>query len=433
MMRTWERFHTNNPQRFRQQLLSFCKLYQQFAFLDSCNNTTYGDNAFDVLAAVGRLDEITASAGTAFQAFQKFRSQHNDWMFGYFGYDLKNEIEQLQTEGYDGIDMPDMLYFVPAILVQLKNDVVDIGTTLPIQQVIWEQICSMPESELNNSAQAITMTPRISQLEYLSIIDKIREHIISGDIYEMNFCQEFYGENVILDPFDVFDRLCQKSKAPFSVLFGWNDHFLISASPERFLRKTGRKLQSQPIKGTRRRGIGAEDLSLKEELQNSLKDRAEHMMIVDLVRNDLTPFAVTGSVQVDELMSIYSFEQVHQMVSTISAELKSGADAVAALKHAFPMGSMTGAPKVKAMQLIEQYEKSKRGVYSGAFGYWTPEGDFDLNVVIRSMLYHSKRRYLSVQVGGAIVFDSNPQQEYDECLLKASALFDILNATLTPQ
>jgi para-aminobenzoate synthetase component 1 len=432
-MRHWEHFQTNEPIRFRSQLLSFCQLYKQFAFLDSCGNHVYGETTFDVLAGVGRLDEVVASAGEAFQAFNQFRRKHHDWMFGFFAYDLKNEVEVLHSEGYDGISLPDMIYFVPSILVRIKNNVVEIGTTVPIQQVIWEQICSMPEHTEEQIDQQMMMHPRMSKAAYLDIIDKIRNHIIHGDIYEMNFCQEFYAEKVQLNPFTTFDRLCRKSKAPFSVLFGWNDHYLISASPERFLRKRGKVLQSQPIKGTRRRSAGEDDRKWKEDLAASVKDRAEHMMIVDLVRNDLTPFARTGSVGVDELMGIYSFEQVHQMVSTISAELKDDADVVPAVKQAFPMGSMTGAPKVKAMQLIEQYEPTKRGVFSGAFGYWTPENDFDLNVVIRSMLYNSKSRYLSIQVGGAIVYDSDPMQEFEECLLKASALFDILQAKLIQQ
>jgi para-aminobenzoate synthetase component 1 len=221
--------------------------------------------------------------------------------------------------------------------------------------------------------------------------------------------------------------LLQKSPTPFASYFKYDHQYLLCASPERFIKKSGDKLFSQPIKGTIKRGVDeAEDAQLKNELLHSEKELAENLMIVDLVRNDLARSSKTGSVNVDELFGIYSFKQVHQMISTVSSIIKNDTHIIDAIKHAFPMGSMTGAPKIMAMELIEKYETTKRGLYSGAIGYIAPNGDFDFNVVIRSLQYNAATKYLSYEVGSAITFDSIAEQEHDECLLKAKAIMDVL-------
>jgi para-aminobenzoate synthetase component 1 len=270
---------------------------------------------------------------------------------------------------------------------------------------------------------SIILEPRISKEVYLYLVEAIRGHIGGGDIYEMNFCQEFYAENVDIDPAGIFVQLNEISRAPFATFFK-NDHLsLICGSPERFLQKKGEMLVTQPIKGTRKRSADPlEDAAIREELFYSEKDRSENVMIVDLVRNDLSRNCLPGTVIVDELFGIYSFPTVHQMISTVRGTLPAGDDGLDALFDAFPMGSMTGAPKVMAMQLIEQYETTRRGLYSGAVGYFAPNGDFDFNVVIRSLQYNAKNKYLSCSVGGAIVYDSVPEQEYEECLVKIAAI-----------
>jgi para-aminobenzoate synthetase component I len=270
----------------------------------------------------------------------------------------------------------------------------------------------------------IALQPRLSQAKYLETVGRIRQHIIEGDLYELNLCQEFFAENAVLhSPVHTFERLNDLARAPFSAFLHTDGRYLLSASPERFLKKTGDRLLSQPIKGTRRRSNDpAQDAAIRAELAASTKDRAENVMIVDLVRNDLARNCVPGSVTVDELFGIYTFPTVHQMISTVSGQLRSDRQGLNALRDAFPMGSMTGAPKVKAMQLAEQYEQSRRGLYSGATGYFDPEGNFDFNVVIRSILYNATQHYISCQVGGAIVYDSVPEAEYEECLLKLRAL-----------
>ena len=207
-----------------------------------------------------------------------------------------------------------------------------------------------------------------------------------------------------------------------------NEKYLLCASPERYINKQGSSIISQPIKGTIKRDLQDSKLDNqnKTELQNSQKDKSENVMVVDLVRNDLSKISTEGSVKVEELFGIYSFPQVHQMISTITGELKPLIGLNEILDATFPMGSMTGAPKKKVMQLIEEYEQSNRGIYSGCVGYINPQKDFDFNVVIRSIMYNEINQYLSYQVGGGITFYSDPEKEYEECLLKAEAIRKVL-------
>ncbi|MBT8294969.1 MAG: aminodeoxychorismate synthase component I, partial [Gramella sp.] len=273
----------------------------------------------------------------------------------------------------------------------------------------------------------VTVNSRISKKEYILKIGQMLDHIHRGDIYEANFCQEFYAEEVDLDPFSIFRSLNEISTPPFAAYLKLENFNLISASPERYLRKRGSELLSQPIKGTARRAEDPEeDKEIAETLASDPKEQSENVMIVDLVRNDLSRIAKKGSVQVEELCKVYTFKQVHQLVSSVTAEIAKEIPPVEALRTSFPMGSMTGAPKISAMKIIENLEESKRGIYSGAVGYFTPDGDFDFNVVIRSILYNSENKYLSFSVGGAITAKSDPEKEYEECLLKAKAMREVL-------
>jgi para-aminobenzoate synthetase component 1 len=272
----------------------------------------------------------------------------------------------------------------------------------------------------------------MSKTEYLTAVEAIREDILNGEVYELNLCQEFYAEAAVIEPVSTFLQLISASPTPFAGFYKWQDRYLLCASPERFLRQQHDLLLSQPIKGTIRRGATpAEDEQLRQHLSQDEKERAENLMIVDLVRNDLARVAVTGSVQVSELFGLYSFRHVWQMISTVQARRRPECDLVDALRAAFPMGSMTGAPKIRAMQLIEHYEHSRRGLYSGSLGVVWPNGDFDFNVVIRSLQFNAATGYLSFQVGSAITYDSVPEQEYAECLLKATAMLEVLGATIS--
>jgi para-aminobenzoate synthetase component I len=273
----------------------------------------------------------------------------------------------------------------------------------------------------------IEIKQRIPKQNYVEKVSKLLEHIHQGDLYEANFCMEFFAENVTINPLEKFLKLNEISQAPFSVFLKYNKQFLLSASPERYLKKEGQTLISQPIKGTSKRFSDAiEDEKSKNILANDPKERSENIMITDLVRNDLSKTAQKSSVEVKELCGIYSFLQVHQMISTVTSKMDSKYAPVDALSTTFPMGSMTGAPKYAAMKIIEELEETKRGLYSGAVGYFTPNGDFDFNVVIRSILYNEENKYVSFSVGSAITSLSIPEKEYEECLLKAKAMYNVL-------
>jgi para-aminobenzoate synthetase component 1 len=242
---------------------------------------------------------------------------------------------------------------------------------------------------------------------------------------------EFFAENAFVDPLSIYQKLSSTSPNPFSALYKLDDKWLICASPERFLKREGNKILSQPIKGTSSRFLQNinKDEKSRHDLFVSEKDRSENVMVVDLVRNDLARICKEGTVKVDELFGIYSFPQVHQMISTVSGELKEEISFTEIIKATFPMGSMTGAPKRRVLELIDKYERSGRGIFSGAVGYITPEGDlpgrqagFDFNVVIRSIMYNGFEKYLSFMAGSGITFYSDAEKEYEECLLKAAAM-----------
>ncbi|MCH2021484.1 MAG: anthranilate synthase component I family protein [Saprospiraceae bacterium] len=397
-------------------------------YLDSNDYNQDKLSKYSCLIAVGVQEElIVKAAGSAFEQLKRFAANNDKWLFGHFNYDLKYETEQLQSKNEDFICFPELYFFVPSYLCLFhENKYLEILSSSKPPNQIWESIQAHNVSSNQNNTPIIVQN-KISRKGYLSTIQKIREHIIEGNVYEMNFCQEFYAKNILLDPIALFNKLNNIARAPFSAYYKLNKKYLLCGSPERFLCKRGNKIISQPIKGTIRRGENLdEDEQLKLKLYNSVKDRSENVMIVDLVRNDLTKSCQIGTIQVKELFGVYEFEKVFQMISTITGELLEEIHWVDVIRSAFPMGSMTGAPKRMSMELIESYEKTKRGLYSGTLGYVSPDGDFDFNVVIRSLLYNEQDQYLSFQVGGAIVYDSNPMDEFQECLLKVEAIREAL-------
>jgi len=430
---------------WKKQLLHWAAGYELAVYLDSNEHSQamtrshrLTTSSWKCLVAAGAASILEANAGQAFEQLSFLRNSlqdgKKDWLFGFFGYDLKNEVERLSSQNFDGIGLPDLGFFQPETVVGIRGGQIEIQTIGRATEAVFEEIkTAKPDAYSMTKSQnvKVELQPRIPKDEYLQKVEAIRQHIVEGDLYEMNLCQEFFSENADLDPVAVFERLNEIGKAPFATFMRWRDRYLLSASPERFLKKEGQKLISQPIKGTRRRSL-QDDNVMRKALAESEKDRAENVMIVDLVRNDLARNCVPGSVQVEELFGIYTFETVHQMISTVTGILKNDfndlnyPNYLNALRDAFPPGSMTGAPKVMAMELIEKYERTRRGLYSGAVGYFDPNGDFDFNVVIRSILYNAADCYVSAQVGGAIVFDSVPEQEYEECLVKAEAMLRAL-------
>lgn len=408
---------------FKQKAIQWANNFDTVCYLDS-NNFTDPYSKFDLLLAVGVKDQLRIGVGSAFDELEKFRSKHPGWLTGFFTYDLKNEIELLSSNNVDQLHFPDLYFFVPQHLILLKGEEIEVITDNPEQVLadILYQKTQQPQLQ-----HAVKLQSRFSKEEYIETVNSIKEHISRGDIYVANFCQEFFAEDAVIDPLSAFSKLNRISPNPFAAFFKVNDKCILSASPERFLAKRGSQLISQPIKGTSKRYNDPEsDRLSKEKLKGHPKELQENVMIVDLVRNDLTKSAEPGTVTTKELFGIYSFKQVHQMISTVICEKRDEISDVQVIKNTFPMGSMTGAPKVNTMQLMEQYERSKRGVYSGAIGYFSPDGDFDFNVVIRTMLYNAENKYLSFQVGGAITYHAEPEAEYEECMLKAQAILEVL-------
>jgi len=392
---------------------------------NNCRSDKYA--AIPQVYALGEAYSCTDDGKNAFNILKEFHDTHNDWIFGYLGYDLKNQIEDLSSRNHDGIMMPGMHFFVPEVVIFGGADSLTVCCR-PDSKRFSEPDAAMHSLEQHPAAvlpvyQQVNMRPRVPGERYIRQVAAIREHIQRGDIYEMNYCIEFFDDSALVDPISLYANLNRLSPTPFSCFFSWDGKALMCASPERFIKKTGNKLLSQPIKGTTARGESEEeDSRRRQELLNNPKERSENVMIVDLVRNDLSRTAKDGSVKVEELFGIYPFSHVHQMISTVVSELADSFHPVDAIRHAFPMGSMTGAPKVRAMQLIEQYEDTKRGLYSGSVGYIAPNRDFDFNVVIRSILYNCQNNYLSYMAGSAITAGSVPEREYEECLLKAETM-----------
>lgn len=430
-------FKVENPITFADHLCLWLKGFDHGLVLRS-NNYQYKSavmadlKRFELLAGLGAT-RILNPAQNRLEGLKEYDAKGMGWLFGYLGYDLKNEIERgLVSENPDGLDFPDMYFFEPAMVFALRGNLLtvhydnDFVQEASVRKGI-DQIMSYvyQASPLNPIPSFIG---RFSPTEYVDTIESVKRRIARGDIYELNLCQEFYAEGAAIDPYETFLGMNSRSQTSFSALGRFGSNFLMCASPERYLQRRGNRLVSQPIKGTTRRGsTPTEDELLKSHLASSTKERAENVMIVDLVRNDLARIALRGSVRVDELCRVYPFMQVSQLISTVSCRIPNHLHAADAIRSTFPMGSMTGAPKIRAMELIEHYERSKRGLFSGAVGYITPQGEFDFNVVIRSLLYSQTKEYLSYSVGSAITALSDPLQEYQECLLKARAIHDGLS------
>jgi len=402
-------------------MLSWANRFSIFSFLD---NHRYQTNyhSIECLLAIDNKNSFIANAGNALNDLQNFLNERPRWLFGHMGYDLKNEIESVTSFYKSRLGFPDIFFFEPKIIIRLSEKEMEIESEDDAGKIFEEIMQNENRLELQNDP--IKIQQRVSKKEYIETIDQLKKHILRGDCYEINYCMEFFAEDAIVDPLSVYGKLSKSSPNPFSALYKLEDKWLICASPERFLKKEGNKILSQPIKGTSSRFLkdGSKDKKSRDELYISEKDRSENVMVVDLVRNDLARVCKEGTVKVDELFGIYSFPQVHQMISTISGELKDEISFTEIIKATFPMGSMTGAPKRKVMELIDQYERSGRGIFSGAVGYITPGNDFDFNVVIRSIMYNASKKYLSFMAGSGITFYSDAEKEYEECLLKAEAM-----------
>lgn len=422
MNRTTQKFAFQKEQlkSIKERILLWAKPNNILIYLDSnCYNDPYGK--YELIVAVGLLQKWDS---TTIKEAPKAILEQQDWIFGHLCYEYKNHIEHLSSKHTRNFLWDDFFFFQPeTVLYVLKgSNVLNISTAYQDSKAIWQAIL-----QTSLLFQLPTDPPffikKFNEENYCKVIEQLRAHIYEGDCYEINFCNEAYAQEVTLDPISVFRQLNHISPNPFAAYYRNDTQYLICASPERYLCKRDRTIIAQPIKGTSARGKTAnEDQNIITTLKNNLKERAENVMITDLMRNDLARVCKTGTIEVPELFGIHTFPQVHQMISTIKGQLKDEIHLMDIIHATFPMGSMTGAPKIMVMELIEQYEKSCRELFSGCVGYKNPDGDFDFNVVIRSMQYNSESRYLSYQTGGAITYDSQAQLEWQETCIKALAL-----------
>lgn len=405
------------------ELMRISRDFKRVAIL---NSNQYADHygKYELLAAFGSRREISAD-DSSFERLKEFKLSHTGWIFGHLSYELKDQLEDLRSEKEKQFSFPLLSFFEPLHLLVWKRGEDKASWYSWSEKELLDLIDhSTQASLLDEQSNKIDLRPTLGKADYLKRVEALKEEIRYGNIYEVNFCQSFNASGKI-DPYYFANLLFKRSSMPFSAFYKQEDSYLICASPERFICKRGDKLICQPIKGTARRSEDPEeDKLIAEALRSDLKEQTENVMIVDLMRNDLSRTAARGSVKVEELFGVYHFPQVHQLISTISSKLADEYDEIEAIRLAFPMGSMTGAPKIKAMELIEKWEEERRELYSGTLGYFDPEGDFDFNVVIRSLIYSAEKKFASLTVGGAITDLSIAENEYQECLLKAKAIFE---------
>jgi para-aminobenzoate synthetase component 1 len=429
MPRTYRNFPAGNVPDIKSNMLNWASRFNIFVFLDN-HRYNLPLHSQECLLAAGEIRRFSVGPGSPTDGLDDFLEQQGDWIFGHLSYDLKDQLDRLESRHRDHIGFETLSFFVPRVVCILDAGSLRIGTLDEDPEQVYRDICSAVTGAGNASPSPVSIHQRFSRQEYVDTVQQLQAHIRRGDCYVINFCMEFFAEHVWMDPVSVYRKLAEHSPNPFSACYRNGNQYLLCASPERYLRREGSQLVSQPIKGTARRmpGEPGEDQAQAERLQHSAKERSENVMVVDLVRNDLSRICTEGSVQVDELFGVYSFPQVYQMISTVSGQQRPGTRFTDILQASFPMGSMTGAPKRRVMELTEQYERSRRGLYSGAVGYFSPEGDFDFNVVIRSILYNADTGYLSFPAGSAITHYADAAAEYEECLLKASAIREVLGA-----
>lgn len=426
-MKNESAFSVDDIIAFKEKMLNWVSRFSIFCFLDN-HSYSFEQPAFECILAAGCRRSFSFDDKDGFAALQQFHADNPGWLFGHLGYNAGRKA--YAGEKIPEINFGDGFFFEPEILIKISAAQIFISCTEEEDaQKIFSEINNFTAPQ-NSMQHSFNVKPVINKQEYIAAIENLQKHIQRGDCYEINFCQQFTAEKAVIDPVKIYRRLSSLSPAPFGALYKLNNKYCLCASPERFLKKTGSTLISQPIKGTSGRDHlnKKNDEASKQWLLQSAKEKSENVMIVDLVRNDLSIVAEKGSLFVKELFGLYSFPQVHQMISTIQATLAPEKTFADALDACFPMGSMTGAPKKRVMELIEEYEINPRGLFSGSIGYITPEGDFDFNVVIRSIFYDDAKEYLSFSAGSGITFYCEAESEYDECMLKAEAMTKVLEA-----
>jgi para-aminobenzoate synthetase component 1 len=355
--------------------------------------------------------------------FDEFTKNSDSYLFGYFGYDIKNSIlPKSESNNNDIHNFPELVFYkTKHVVIKQNNQCIYYGTKKDYKA--FQQLILKPKQYSVLHQNNLHLESSISKQDYIKNVNKLKEHIQFGNIYEVNYCIQFKKINKSIHSIQTYFNLKQNTKAPFSSFFKYKHIEILSASPERFYKKQQNTIISQPIKGTAARGkTSLEDEKIKTQLKTNSKEISENVMIVDLVRNDLSKLPNVIDVKTPELCKLYTFDTVHQLISTVKAQTKNNLTSKKIIKNLFPMGSMTGAPKIRACQTIDVIENFKRGIYSGSIGFITPENNHDFNVIIRTILYNSNNKTVSVSVGGAITIKSKPEEEYNECLLKLKAI-----------
>lgn len=410
-------FHRKELENLKLKMLNWLRPFNIFVYLDN-NNYRHQPNRFECLIGAGALQIFSDPENLP----------ENEWIFGHLNYEFGQrfftKVNWQKKPSKDSF--PNCLFFLPETVLSIPYGKTElhISTIHPNPENILKDIlaCSTDEKQPSKTIVHSWQTD-FSEQEYRAQIQNIKNNIKQGDYYELNFCVQNCAQYDDCEPFDLFTKINRQNPSPFAAFYRQNNHFLLSASPERFLHKNGTQIQAQPIKGTIKRGKpAAEDEQLKKQLKSDIKERAENLMITDLMRNDLAKICRPGSIRVPDLLGLYSFPTLHHLISTIAGTLKDNCSFFDILKAAFPMGSMTGAPKKIVMEHIDQYEKSPRGIYSGSLGYILPNGDFDFNVVIRSLVLDTNAQEIRYATGGAITYDSVPEKEWQETILKAKSM-----------
>ena len=422
MKRFSKSYRLKNKDLFVKKIVNFSSDQSHFTLLNS--NDNFDD--YELIIAYG-AESFLQSSKNSLKKIDKYIDKVNDWIFGYLSYDLKNEIENLTDLNKDVFNLPNLYFYQPKVIWLIKDEKAEIYSLNEKNlNEDWDHINSINYKDCTEKS-SVDLITRTSKQEYIRKIKNIKKRILQGDCYEMNYCFDMYSKNKTINPYKTYIKLNDYTRSPMSTFFKLNQLYLLSSSPERFIKRINRKIISQPIKGTAKRGLDSkEDEKIKNTLLSSPKELSENHMIVDLVRNDLSRVAEKGSVKVKNLNKLNTFKRVHQLISTIEAEIAVNTKFSKIISGMFPMGSMTGAPKIESMNIIDEYESTKRGLYSGSIGYIKPNKDFDFNVVIRSIIYDKLLKEINVSVGSAITFKSDPESEFEECLLKAEPMIKSL-------
>ena len=422
MKRFSKSYSLKNKDLFVKKIVNFSSDQSHFTLLNS--NDSFDD--YELIIAYG-AESFLQSSKNSLKKIDKYIDTVNDWIFGYLSYDLKNEIENLTDLNKDVFNLPNLYFYQPKVIWLIKEEKAEIySLNKKNLNEDWDHINSIDYKDFTEKS-SVDLITRTSKEEYVRKIKNIKQRILQGDCYEMNYCFDMFSKNKTINPYKTYIKLNDYTRSPMSTFFKLNHLYLLSSSPERFIKRINRKIISQPIKGTAKRGLDSkEDEKIKYTLLSSPKELSENHMIVDLVRNDLSRVAEKGSVKVKNLNKLNTFKRVHQLISTIEAEIAVKTKFSKIITGMFPMGSMTGAPKIESMNIIDEYESTKRGLYSGSIGYIKPNKDFDFNVVIRSIIYDKLLKEINVSVGSAITFKSDPESEFEECLLKAEPMIKSL-------